>query len=150
MARQQKEMKEEPSEPYHPPRRVHYEGTEKSVVFAKLANGKEPAKDFFDDLNEEDKDKFDRLFARIGDFGKITSTEKFRPNVGEIKCKHGGKSTTHSVAEFKIHSSSGIRILAIFDKSEIVLTNGFFKGKEISIEVEKSGRIFCEDILRKE
>ena len=148
MVRHQKGKKDEPSEPDHPPRRVHYEGTEKSIVFAKLANRKEPAKDFYDDLDEGDKDKFDNLFALIGDFGKISNPEKYRPKIGEINCALEGKVATYPVAEFKIHSGCGKRILAVFDKDQIVLTHGFLKRKELSVEVEKTGRIFCEDISR--
>jgi len=96
-----------------------------------------------------DKDKFDNLFLTICELGTIRNTEKFRWSVGKAKCNYGGKVTTYSVAEFKVHTGSGKRMLAILVNSEWILTHGFLKGTKLSVEVKKAQRIFCEDLSRR-
>jgi hypothetical protein len=132
-----------------PPREIHADGPKRSIAFAMLGDGTKPARDFFDDLDEGDKDKFDSLFATMCQHGKITNDQKFRSCVGTTRCDHGGVVTRYPVSEFKIHTGSGKRILAILDGRQFVLTHGFNKGAKLPSEVKKAGRIFSEDGVRR-
>ena len=132
-----------------PPRTVHLPGATKSVTYARTLNGNEPAKEFYDDLSSGDQDKFDNLFLRWTEHGNISNPEKFKSNVGGICCNLSGTPKRFPVAEFKIHTGKGKRILAILDGNEYVLVNGFEKGGVLANEVLKAGRIFCEDLSRR-
>jgi hypothetical protein len=139
-------------------------GSVKLVAYAKLANaeranakraegeaeaeGEEPAKVFFAKLTIGDKAKFAALFQTIADTGHIRNEEKFRPSVYVAKCTCGGRTIEYSVAEFKIHSGPGYRIMACLDGKTWVLTHGFSKGSKVETEGKKAERIFCEDLDR--
>jgi hypothetical protein len=127
------------------PRTVLIEGPQTNVVYAKITLGREPAKEFYESLEMSDRVKFLNLFIRIAEHGRITSQEKFRLNVHNINCNHNGTITQYSVAEFKIHTGGGKRIMACSIGREWVLTHGFLKGNDMATEREKAGRIFCED-----
>src|SRR5690242_1452002 len=121
MSRPQKRRDDESPSHYRPLREVHCDGSARSIAFAKLGDGANPAKDFCDNLDDGDKDKFDALFLVMCQHGKISNPEKFRPRIGEIKCNHEGVTTKYPVAEFKIHTGTGKMFLAILDGRQFVL-----------------------------
>jgi len=129
--------------------RIHVSGPRSTIAYAQLNDGTRPSRDFYNGLDEGDKDKFDKLFMTICEMGTIRNPEKFHPSVGKIKCNQGGKVSAYSVAEFKVHTGAGKRILAILDKSEFILTHGFLKGVKLASELKKAQRIFCEDLSRR-
>lgn len=129
------------------PREAYVSGAARSVAFARREDGSEPAREFYNNLSMGDQAKFANRFRSIAQTGSIPNSEKFRPNVGTIKCNCSGKVTEYPVAEFKIHSGPGYRIMACLDGREWVLTHGFKKkGAKVPTEVTKAGRIFCEDL----
>ncbi len=47
------------------PRAIHVDGAQRSVAFARLSNATEPARVFYNELDDGDKDKFDNLFLTL-------------------------------------------------------------------------------------
>jgi hypothetical protein len=135
-----------PAPPPVPQRLVHYNGQARDIVFAARANGSHPAKEFLDGLSETDQVRFNNIFLWMAERGEIRSTEKFHHRVGTAKCTSGGKTLEYSIAEFKIHSGPGQRILAYLHGSQWVLTNGFAKGENLSVQTRKASQIICEDL----
>jgi hypothetical protein len=134
-----------PSSQPERPKTVVVSGPVRSVVYAKRANGSEPAREFYESLSKKDQLKFDTLFALIAQTGRIRLDEKFHPNVYVAKCEHKGHITIHHVGEFKIHSGAGFRIMACQNGREWVLTHGFQKGSNVATEGRRAQLIFCED-----
>ena len=87
----------------------------------------------------------------MGDHGKITSTEKYRHNIGVAVCMNSGKAEEFAVSEFKIGAGPGLRMMAVLEGSVYVLTHGCPKPKDsqLPVEVERASRIFCEDRSRR-
>ena len=48
------------------------------MEWAETRAGKRPAKEFYDNLDEEDQAKAQALFKRFADHGRITNREKFK------------------------------------------------------------------------
>jgi putative component of toxin-antitoxin plasmid stabilization module len=138
-------------EPGHPLNAEHYSGLRRKIVFAKCNGGSEPAKQFYEELDEGGKDGFDNLFLLMGDHGKITNKEKFRHKVGSIRCDHAGSGKDFVVSEFKIHHGPGYRILAVLEGKVYVLTHGCSKPKDAQLpsEIERARKNFCEDRSRR-
>ncbi len=82
----------------------------------------------------------------MAEHGEIRNTEKFRFNVGEATCKVGNRSQTYPIAEFKIHSGSGQRIMAYLHGRQWVLTHGFRKGETLSVQTKRAKQLICEDL----
>ncbi len=137
--------------PGHPLNAVHYRGPQRTVVFAKLNGGSEPAKQFYESLDDEGRDAFDALFILMGDHGKITNPEKFRHKVGSIRCDHAGSGEDFIVSEFKIHRGPGYRFMAVLEGQVYVLTHGCPKPKDAQLpgEIQRVQKIFCEDRSRR-
>src|SRR4051794_40510183 len=115
-------------EPKPRERKVLYRGPRRDIICATLADGSCPAWDYLESLVSEDRARFDALFVRMGDVGRIANGEKFRPKVHVVKCEHDGKVTGFPVGEFKTHSGPGRRMMACLDRREWILTHGFTKG----------------------
>ncbi len=128
------------------PRPIHHGGPVRDVVFAVRNDGSSPAKEFLESLSVSDQDKFNALFIWMAERGEIHNTEKFRFNVGEATCKVGNRSQTFPIAEFKIHSGSGQRIMAYLQGRQWVLTHGFRKGENLNVQKKRAERIICEDL----
>ena len=60
------------------PRPPEFEGPHFTIQALVLADGTCPAGDFLDTLASSDRRKLDVLFERLGGFGKISNTEKFK------------------------------------------------------------------------
>jgi hypothetical protein len=127
-------------------RPVQVTGPARDIVFAIRADGSSPARDFLEGLSLFDQDKFNVLFIRMAEHGEIRNAEKFRPKVGEAACRLGDRLEKYPIAEFKIHTGSGQRILAFLDGRQWVLTNGFAKGEKLSIQTKKANAIICDDM----
>jgi hypothetical protein len=82
----------------------------------------------------------------MAEHGEIRNTEKFRFKVGEAICKVGDRTQTIPIAEFKIHSGSGQRILAYLHGRQWVLTNGFRKGENLGVQTKRAEQILLEDL----
>jgi hypothetical protein len=134
--------------PPRPPRRrpIHHQGPVRDIVFAVQDDGSSPAKEFLESLSVSDQDRFNALFIWMAEHGEIRNPEKFRFKVGEATCKVGDRTQTISIAEFKIHSGSGQRILAFLHGRQWVLTNGFRKGEKLSVQTKRAEQIVCEDL----
>ncbi len=106
-----------------------------TIAYAVDDNGRSPGKQFFDALPVEDKAKLMRLFALLGDQGKINNPEKFRKLEGDL-------------FEFK---SFQIRMPCRFLPSGLVLiSHGFLKKRDRTPrkEIERAKRIFEEEQQR--
>lgn len=125
---------------------VHYQGQQRDIVFAVRADGSQPAKEFYESLSGSDQVKFDALFVTTADQGELRNELKFRLKVGVARCQIGGKTELISVAEFKIHSGSGQRILAYRRGRQWILTNGFAKGEKLANQIKRAESIIDEDL----
>ena len=113
-------------------RPIAYRGRRFTIAYAVERNGRSPGQAFFDKLSLQDRAKLMRLFALLGDEGKITNPEKFG-DLGE------------GFREFK---SFQIRMPCRFIAGGIVLvTHGFVKKKDKTPkeEINRAKRIFQED-----
>ena len=139
------------SEPGHPHNTEHYRGAQRAVVFARLLVGDEPARQFYDQLGDDEKDAFDNLFVLMGDHGTLANKQKFRHKIGTIHCEEEGSQQEFVVSEFKIHKGPGYRIMAVLEGNVYVLTHGCPKPKDAQLprEVARARRVFCEDRLRR-
>lgn len=107
-----------------------------AVAYARRANGKRPAKDYIENLKQEDQAKLAKSFIKIAHVIRISNPEKFR--------KLGGASG--KIYEFKVHP--GIRVLC-FQQSKIwYLTHGFDKqtGKTPPKEIQRAETIMAEHL----
>lgn len=110
------------------PGQVIEKGIAKTVLYAEAADGDCPARDFLQSLGEDAREKFEALFERMAQHGKITNTEKFKKLEG-----------TKSIFEFK---SDANRILCfLHDDKCVVLTHGV---------VKKKWKLHPQDIARAE
>lgn len=118
-------------------RPIAYSGTRLTIAYAVVSKGRSPGKEFFDRLSLEDQAKLMRLFALLGDRGRIDNPEKF----GNLK---------EGLWEFK---SFQIRMPCRFLPGGLVLiTHGFRKKRDRTPteEVERAKRILEEDQRRAE
>lgn len=118
------------------------------VAFAVCADGSSPAREYFSALKESDQDKFNSLFIQMTQIGRLFNTVKFRPKVANLNLRIGNRVVSRPIAEFKIHSSGGHRILAIRDGRQWVLILGFQKGEPLENQVERAGNIARDDLSR--
>jgi putative component of toxin-antitoxin plasmid stabilization module len=137
----------EPPAPSDPLNTIHWVRGQRAIAFAKLKDGSEPAKHFYESLADDDKDRFDGIFDRLCEHGIFRNDEKFHPDVGEIKCLHRGTSKAFTVSEFKVHTGPGYRIFAVRERDTYVLSHGCNKPKkkQFKFEIDRAGRIYCED-----
>ena len=147
MGKQRGRGQEESPPPRQPrPRPIHHRGPVRDIVFAVRDDGSSPAREFLESLSVSDQDRFNDLFIWMAERGEIRNTEKFRFNVGKATCKVGNRSQTVPIAEFKIHSGSGQRIMAFLHGRQWVLTHGFRKGENLSVQKKRANQIICEDL----
>ena len=91
---------------------VIYSGPKFSIEWYYAKDGKSAAYDYFVGIEKEQRRKFLALVKRMGDFGKINDTTKFR-NEGD------------GIYAFKPQPD---RYLSFFtDNKKIIVTNGFVK-----------------------
>ena len=107
-----------------------------NVAYACRANGKNPARDYIDSLEQEDQAKLAKLFIKIAQVMRISNPEKFR--------KLGG--TSGKIYEFKVHP--GKRILCFQQGRTWYLTHGFNKqtGKTPPREIQRAETIMGEHL----
>lgn len=84
------------------------------IEFLVKENGKSPALEFYNSLDEKIKNKFRFLFTRMEEFGKISDPTKFNAEPDGFYC-------------FKYEQ---VRFIAFMDKEKIILTHGFIKKEQ--------------------
>ncbi len=112
-----------------------YRGRRFTIAYAVDNKGRSPGKEFFDALSVQDQAKLMRLFALLGDQGRINNPEKF----GNLK---------EGYFEFK---SFQIRMPCRFLPGDVVLiTHGFRKQRDRTPRehIDRAKRIFEEDQQR--
>ena len=107
-----------------------------AVAYARRTNGKRPAKEYIEDLVQEDQAKLAKRFIRIAATGRIQNEEQFR--------KLGGKSGR--IYEFKVYP--GIRVLCFQQGKTWYLTHGFKKqtDKTPPREIQRAETIMGEHL----
>jgi phage-related protein len=95
------------------------------VAYACRLNWNRPAKDYIENLQQQDQATLARYFKQIADTGRIINKERFRKLRGKIW-------------EFKVHP--GIRVLCFQQGKFWLLTHGFKKqsGKTPPKEIERA------------
>lgn len=90
-----------------------------TVEFALTANGKMPAKEFFESLSKDDQAKFAALFKWMADNGRICGETKFKHEQGRL-------------FTFKKKTAGGqlVRFPCFQIGNRWILTDGFFKPKK--------------------
>jgi Gp49-like protein DUF891 len=63
---------------------IIYEGEEFTLEWYFDSRGKSSAREYYEELSEDRKDKIFRLFETLGDVGKIFNKEKFRNEDDQI------------------------------------------------------------------
>jgi hypothetical protein len=113
-------------------RTIAYRGRKLVIAYAVDRNGRSPAKEFFEALSPPDQAKLMRLFALLGDEGRIVNSEKFGYLVERF----------HEFKSFQIRMPC--RIVA---GSTVIVTHGFLKKKDKTPreEITRAKRIFAED-----
>lgn len=103
-----------------------------AVRYAVRANGRMPAREFIQDLSEQDQRKLAALFQRIADHGRIHNREKFKKVEGDI-------------FEFK---SFQVRVGCFRLRSTWFLTHGFIKKSDRwpKAEIKRAVRIRSEHL----
>jgi hypothetical protein len=141
----------EPVPPTSPSSTEVARGIQRSVVYAQIASGDEPARRFRSSLDEDCRNRFLVLFRQMGDHGKITNDQRFRPALAEKHCTERGSIARFNVGEFKVGLGPGYRIFAVAEGRAWVLTHGETKPKpkQLKTEIERAGRYYCEDRLRR-
>jgi mRNA-degrading endonuclease RelE of RelBE toxin-antitoxin system len=90
---------------------VLLEGRSRRLVWGSDSSGRFRARDYFNDLQDRDRAKFEALFRLMAETGQIRSKERFVKEPGGIWC-------------FKRH---GMRIACFYDERDVVLIHGFGK-----------------------
>ncbi|HWM54306.1 MAG TPA: type II toxin-antitoxin system RelE/ParE family toxin [Solirubrobacterales bacterium] len=90
---------------------VLLEGGSRRLVWGADSSGRFRAREYFDDLKDPDRAKFEASFRMLAETGHIKSKERFVKEPGGIWC-------------FKQH---GMRIACLFDERDVVLIHGFGK-----------------------
>lgn len=100
------------------------------------ASGRFRAREYYDDLEESERAKFQVLFERMAEFGVIRNPEHFRRKEGDIGCFKRGQ---HRLACFR-------------DGSDVMLVHGFRKksdkDKRLKRHIETAERIRGEYLDR--
>ncbi len=104
---------------------VAYEGQKFTIEWYFNDNGKSLGLKCFNELPEEQKDRMLYLFQILGDIGKIFNKEKFRLEQNQI---------------YALKASQDRFLCFFFEKSKIIITNGFQKKRaKMSLrELEKA------------
>jgi hypothetical protein len=98
-------------------RSPEYEGHRFTIACLELADGSCPSGEFLDALTKSERTKFDVLFERLGDQGRISNPEHFKKLDG-----------TDGLWEFKRHQ---LRIFCFYAPNRIVyLLYGLRKKKD--------------------
>lgn len=87
------------------------DGPSRRLVWGADPSGHYRAREYFEKLKRADQAKFDALFRRLAETGRIKNKEKFVKEPDGIYC-------------FKCHSK---RIACFFDGRDVVLIDGFGK-----------------------
>lgn len=111
-----------------------YEGHRHRVVWAREKSGRMRGKEFFDALEQQEQAKFEALFQRLAETGRIFDPRKFRAEGAGIFC-------------FKIRQR---RLACFFDGKDIAITHGFVKkGDKVPPgETDRAKRIRNEHLSR--
>lgn len=109
-----------------------YVGRICSLWWGADASGQFHARDYFDDLKPVEKAKFEALFERLADTGRINNTDHFRKESDDIYCFKGGQ---HRLSCFQ-------------ERRRWILLHGFRKktnkDKRLRREIERAERIRIE------
>lgn len=90
---------------------VLLEGCSRRLGWGSDSSSRFRARDYFNDLHDRDRAKFEASFRLLAETGQIRSKERFVKEPGGIWC-------------FKQH---GMRIACFFDERDVVLIHGFGK-----------------------
>jgi putative component of toxin-antitoxin plasmid stabilization module len=129
-------------------RPIHVSGPTCDVVFAVRKDGSCPAREYLNALKVSDQDKFNALFIQMTQVGRLFNKVKFRPRIASLNLKLGDRVVSRPIAEFKIHSGGGHRMLTVQDGRQWVLVLGFQKGATLENQIERAGNIIQEDLDR--
>jgi hypothetical protein len=100
----------------------------KTIVWAESTDGRCPAKQFFDELDEREQAKLENLFEMMAEQGTVRNHEKF-------------KLLEDGLFEFKAHQ---LRMPCFFDsRNRVVVTHGFRKKRDDApkAEIERARQI---------
>lgn len=81
------------------------------MVWGSDPSGRFRARDYFEELDMRDRAKFEPLFERLAETGRISNKDRFVKEPGDIWC-------------FKAHAR---RLACFFDARDVVLIYGFGK-----------------------
>jgi Phage derived protein Gp49-like (DUF891) len=87
------------------------EGASRRLIWGADSSGRYRARDYFEELDVGEQAKFEPLFDRLAETGKISNRERFVKEPNGIYC-------------FKSHAR---RIACFFDMRDVVLIHGFGK-----------------------
>lgn len=87
------------------------DGASRRLVWGADGSGRYRAREYFEGLEDREQAKFEPLFRRLAETGKITNRERFIKEPDGIYC-------------FKNHAK---RIACFFDELDVVLIDGFGK-----------------------
>jgi hypothetical protein len=119
-------------------RPVAYAGVYRHLVYARARDGSYPAKEYFDGLPSNIKNRFAVSFKKLGDTGKLFNKEQFKVIEGT------------DFYEFKCHR---YRLICRFiDGGLVLLTNGCEKKKNKlnPQDIKRAERIYEEDKIASE
>jgi putative component of toxin-antitoxin plasmid stabilization module len=88
------------------------------------------------------------LFIQTAQAGRLFNKVKFRPKIASLNLRIGDRVVSRPIAEFKIHSSGGHRMLTVQDGRQWVLILGFQKGATLENQIERAGNIVQEELNR--
>jgi len=114
-------------------RPVAYSGERFTVAYARCLDQTAPGEEFYDELDDTNKAKLNKLFEFLGNHGKISNKEKFKKIEG---------------TEFYEFKSFQIRMPCFFSRGQLVIiTHGFVKkGDKIPpAQIKRAERIKEED-----
>lgn len=112
---------------------IAYEGDHFTIEWFFDVDGESQSLDYFEGLSEKEQDKLFHLFQRMGDFGKISDTTKFR-------------NENNGIYAFKPKPD---RFLCFFQTGKkIVITNAFRKRQDKLPKTEKERALKCRNDYR--
>jgi hypothetical protein len=91
---------------------VAYDGRERCVVWVRCSSGAYLGRDYFQGLLGSERARFQVLFERLGDFGRIVDAGKYRNENDGLWC---------------LKTISGHRLVTFQEGRLIGITHGFFK-----------------------
>jgi hypothetical protein len=117
-------------------RPVAHRGPQFSIEYAVLADGTSPGLEYYDGLPRQFKNRFNVLFKKLGDTGRIFNKEQFKTIEGT------------EFFEFKAHVH---RLPCRFTQfKQVIITHGLQKKKPKLDAQDRARRIYKEDADRSE